>query len=411
MKKTWDVIKTVINKKKRATKYSEFLVDGSLTDDLDVIANKFNEYFSNIGPNLANKIPPSTVSFKHFLQGCRTESIFLRDVEESEIRKIVLSLKEGAPGIDEITSKALKYVIDHIVSPISHVCRLSLIQGYFPQELKLAKIVPLYKSNDPSHFNNYRPISLLSVFSKIIEKVMYERLYDYLITLQILYEYQFGFQKNKSTYMALIALTDKITKAMERGELCIGLFIDFRKAFDTVDHSILLDELYHYGIRGVAHDWILSYLTGRKQFVEYNGSKSKILDVKCGVPQGSNLGPLLFLVYINDLAFVSPELFAVLFADDSNFFCTGRDLPTVFKKVNYELNAIVDWLNANKMSLNVEKTHFMIFHPKGKKIHHSESIKIMGSNISEVKFTKFLGVMIDCLLTWKNHIDYICSKI
>ena len=330
MKKTWDVIKTVINKKKRATKYSEFLVDGSLTDDLDVIANKFNEYFSNIGPNLANRIPPSTISFKHFLQGCRTESIFLRDVEESEIRKIVLSLKEGAPGIDEITSKALKYVIDHVVSPISHVCRLSLIQGYFPQELKLAKIVPLYKSNDPSHFNNYRPISLLSVFSKIIEKVMYERLYDYLITLQILYEYQFGFQKNKSTYMALIALTDKITKAMERGELCIGLFIDFRKAFDTVDHSILLDKLYHYGIRGVAHDWILSYLTDRKQFVEYNGRKSKILDVKCGVPQGSNLGPLLFLVYINDLAFVSPELFAVLFADDSNFFCTGRDLPTLF---------------------------------------------------------------------------------
>ena len=229
--------------------------------------------------------------------------------------------------------------------------------------------------------------------------------------MQILYEYQFGFQKNKSTYMALISLTDKITKAMENGEFCIGLFIDFRKAFDTVDHSILLEKLSHYGIRGIAHDWISSYLTNRQQFVEFNGSKSKTLDVKCGVPQGSNLGPLLFLIYINDLAFVSPELFAVLFADDSNFFCTGKNLPNLFKLMNQELNAIVDWLNANRMSLNVEKTHFMIFHSKGKKIQYSEGIKILGSNISEVQFTKFLGVIIDSHLTWKNHIDHISSKI
>ena len=124
------------------------------------------------------------------------------------------------------------------MSPLTHFCDLSLTQGYFPQELKLAKIIPLYKGNDPSYFNNYRPISLLSVFSKVMEKVMYGRLYNYLTTLKILYEYQFGFQKNKSTYMALISLTDKITKAMENGEFCLGVFIDFRKAFDTVDHSI-----------------------------------------------------------------------------------------------------------------------------------------------------------------------------
>ena len=120
--------------------------------------------------------------------------------------------------------------------------------------------------------------------------------------------------------MALIALTDRITKAMEKGDFCIGVFIDFRKAFDTVDHSILLDKLYHYGIRGVAHDWISSYLSNRQQYVEYNGAKSRTLHIKCGVPQGSNLGPLLFLLYINDIAFVSPKLFSILFADDSIFF-------------------------------------------------------------------------------------------
>ena len=192
------------------------MIDGSLTDDLDIIANKFNEYFCNIGPNLAKKIPSTCVSFKRFLHGYTTESIFLKDVDDSE-KKIVMSLKEGAPGVDEITAKALKHVVDFVVPPISHVCGLSLSQGHFPRELKLAKIIPLYKSNDPSVFNNYRPISLLSVFSKLLEKVVYERLYDYLTTLQILYEYQFGFQRNKSTYMALISLTDKITKAMERG--------------------------------------------------------------------------------------------------------------------------------------------------------------------------------------------------
>ena len=411
MKKTWDVIKTVINKKRRAAKYSEFMIDGCLSDDLDKIANKFNEYFCNIGSNLAKKIPSGCVSFRQFLKNFRTESIFLQHVEESEIKKIVLSLKDGAPGVDEITAKALKQAVDVIVSPVSHICQLSMLQGHFPQELKLAKIIPLYKGNDPSHFNNYRPISLLSVFSKILERVMYDRLYNYLTTLQILYEYQFGFQKFKSTYMALLALTDRITKAMENGEFCVGVFIDFRKAFDTVDHSILLDKLYHYGVRGVAHDWISSYLTDRAQYVEYNGSKSKTLNIKCGVPQGSNLGPLLFLLYINDLAFVSPKLFSILFADDSNFFCTGQNLSDIFDTVNHELNAIVDWLNSNKMSLNVDKTHFMVFHPKGKKIPDNMNIEILGSKISEVKYTKFLGVIIDSNLTWKNHIQYISSKI
>ena len=298
MKKTWDVIKTVINKKKRSAKYSEFLVDGSLTDDPCIIADKFNEYFCNIGTNLAKKIPSGGVSFREFLKQDYANSLLLRTIEEEEIKKIILSLKDGAPGTDDVSAKALKSTVDSIIVPLLHVCRLSFTEGHFPKDLKVAKIVPLHKGNDPSLFNNYRPISLLSVFSKILEKLMYERLYDYLTMKQILYEYQFGFQKNKSTYMALISLTDEITRAMENGDVCIGVFIDFRKAFDTVDHNILLEKLYHYGVRDVAYNWLHSYLTERQQFVEFGGVKSKVVNVPCGVPQGSNLELFLFSTYI-----------------------------------------------------------------------------------------------------------------
>ena len=207
---------------------------------------------------------------------------------------ILQSLKNGAAGYDDIKS-LLKMVSSCIVQPLVYSCNLSLDQRIFPDELKAANIVPLYKADDPFMFNNYRPVSLLSVLSKVFERVMYNRLMEYLDVYKILVSCQFGFRKLHSSYMALMALMDKLISSLENKEFVIGIFLDFSKAFDTVDHDILLCKLSHYGIRGNALKWIESYLSNRKQFVTYNGVSSASKAIVCGVPQGSVLGHLLFL--------------------------------------------------------------------------------------------------------------------
>ena len=217
---------------------------------------------------------------------------------------------------------------------------MSLSEGVFPTQLKFANVVPLYKCDDPMLFNHYRPVSLLCTLSKVFEKVMYNRLIKFLEKLSILYEYQFGFRRKRSTHLALITLIDKLTQAIEKGEYVIGGFLDFSKAFDSVNHEILLDKLYHYGVRGYAHKWFSSYLTDRQQFVTYDGMKSQNQVIKCGVPQRSILGPLLFLMYINDLGTVCKNTFLILFADDSNLFISGRDGDLIMKTLNEELKEI-----------------------------------------------------------------------
>ena len=409
--KTWSIIKSVINNKKSISKCSKFVNNNTtISDDLE-IANHFNNYFAKIGPNLAKGIPDTTITHKEFLQDSHDNSIFLRPITDEEIDNIIKSLKNGSPGIDDICAKPTKYVKDLIIHPLRYVCELSLSQGCFPHELKVSKIIPLYKSGDKTLFNNYRPISLLPLFSKVLERLMYDRLYSFLVKYSILYSFQFGFRKAHSTYMALTCMLDKLHNALERGEYAIGIFIDFRKAFDTVDHGILLYKLYHYGVRGAAYDWFCDYLKNRTQLVSYHNTQSNYADISCGVPQGSILGPLLFLIYINDMAYVSKQLFSVLFADDTNIFDTNSDLKSLIDNVNIELEKNVTWLNANKLSLNVEKTHYMLFRNKGRIIENTLKVYMNSQEISEVETTKFLGIIIDNRLNWKHHIDSICNKV
>ena len=352
-KKTWKIMKGIINKNRSNSVNVRFkLRDGSLTTDKQLISERFNEFFVGIGPSLAKKIPPQNVSPSKCMGAKELHSIYLSAVSPSEINKIISSLKNGAPGHDEISSGILRLISSHINEPIAYLCNLSFMNGIFPNELKLANVLPLYKADDQCLFNNYRPVSLLCVLSKVFETVMYNRLIDFLESRKTLVKEQFGFRKLHSSYMALMLLMDKLIKSLENGEFVIGIFLDFSKAFDTVDHVILSEKLYHYGIRGTTLDWFNSHLSSRKQYVTYNGISSHTKTVSCGVPQGSILGPLLLLIYINDLSNVCKYSTSILYA---NLFLNGMDLNEMENAINTDLKQVSLWLKVNRLLLNVKR--------------------------------------------------------
>lgn len=213
----------------------------------------------------------------------------------------------------------------------------------------------MYKKGDSSLPTNYRPISLLSIFDKLLEKLMYKRVYTFLTENNILYPYQFGFRKNHSTSLALIDVIDNIYSCLDNNETVVGIYVDLQKAFDTVDHNILLYKLYNCGVRGIAHKWFVNYLYNRKQFTSVNNAVSMLKNVTCGVPQGSVLGPLLFLIYVNDIAQAAPGVQVKLFADDTNLFLSGIDISELICRSNNCLESLNRWCIANRLHMNFEK--------------------------------------------------------
>ena len=384
-------------------------INDVITDDNQNIAKNFNNYFSQIGPNLANAIPRIEKSFKCFLTNKNPISLSFTQTNAVEVIKIVQGFKKNkSPGYDDISNDLLKEIIDEIIVPLEHVLNLSIINGQVPDKMKIAKVVPIYKKGDPLNIANYRPISLLSSISKILEKIIYDRTITFVRNCNLLSDSQFGFRQKHSTTHAILNFVNHIATAIDNHLHTLGIFLDLSKAFDTIDHEILLFKLSHYGVRGKALEWYKSYLTGRNQFVSINSANSNYASMTCGVPQGSLLGPLLFILYINDLQNSSRILSFILFADDTSVFFSHRNPDVLVNTVNTELASINQWICCNKLSLNVQKTHCMLF---------SNSVSFLPSNVSlndsviqMVDSTKFLGLNIDNKLSWKEHIMYL-SKL
>ena len=299
----------------------------------------------------------------HLLRNRNQMKFVIAHVSNEEILDIINSLENKSTGPYSIPLKLLSLIPDLIILPLAYIINMSFLTGVYPNLLKIVKVIPIHKGGSTQDVNNYRPISLLSIFDKIIEKLMHKRLYNFLLEHNILYQNQFGFRKNNSIVFALAQITEMIKVSIDNRKFGCGIFVDLRKAFDTVNHEILLNKLEHYGVRESILKWFQSYLFDRKQFVSFNGESSGILVNKCGVPQGSILGPLLFLLYINDLPNISKVLNFYLFADDTNIYYESNSLNELEKTVNKELSKLYLWLNVNRLSLNIDKTKFIIFHP------------------------------------------------
>ena len=283
---------------------------------------------------------------------------------------------------------------------------LSFETGVVPDMLKVAKVIPIYKKEERFYVNNYRPISLLSTINKLMEKLMYKRMISFLNYHKILYKYQFGFRQNYSTSLALIEITDNILQDLENGKFVCGIYLDLSKAFDTVNHEILFTKLYHYGVRGKPLLWFQNYLSNRKQFTVCNGKKSSLQTVTHGVPQGSVLGPLLFLIYTNDIIeCLHTECKLRLFADDSNAFVsrkTAYELKIAIKEI---LTDLFMWFTANRLTVNLDKTCYTIFKSKNRVIPEMlNNISFGNVTITKVHDKNYLGVTLDENLNWHMHI-------
>ena len=269
---------------------------------------------------------------------------------------------------------------------------MSFNQGVFPNILKIPYIIPIHKKGGKFNCNNCRSISQFQDFWKIYahfsSKLFQEKYSLFLLSIWLL-KWIFNFNH------ALTSLTELIRKALDEDKFACGVFIDLQKAFDTVDHNILLSKLYHYGVKGTPHQWFKSYLTGRQQYTTINHQKSSLSNVKYGVPQGSVLGPLLFLLYINDLNKAVVHSKVHHFADDTNFLYASHSLKNLNKTVNFDLPNLVQWLRANKISLNANKTEIAVFRSPTKQIYKSLNFRLSGQKIEPKCCTKYLGVIID----------------
>ena len=409
-KETWKIINSILGKQ---------TISQSNAIDIDCgpvsIPDAFNQHFVGVGGGGPGGSTAATTAVprhahRRYLTNTPNTSFYLTPTTEQEIKQILNNVKCTAAGIDEIPPKLLKLTSNAIASPLSHLINLAFTQGVFPNKLKIAKVIPIYKKGDKRDVRNYRQVSVLPAFSKIYEKALTYRFTQYLENNNILSDYQHGFRQNRSTETALTQFASHVYKCLDTKLHAAGVFLDLSRAFDSLDHDILLDKLNHVGIRGLPLQLFKSYLNNRVQTVFCNNNYSSMCNIRQGVPQGSILGPIMFLLYINDIVNVSDNCKYVIFADDTTLIFIDKSIQSLQNKLHQGIKLIKQWITYNKLLLNISKTNLVYFKSRSDS-SELPPVVVDNENIEQVKHTKFLGVMVDEHLNWKQQINSVTLKL
>lgn len=416
----WKIVnQEILDKPRLETKIPDMLrsyCDNSivLEEHLE-IANEFNNYFSKIGKDLASKLPTvQRPNMRNYTTNIpNTKSFALQNVTKTDVLNIIESISgKKSSGLDGISGKLLKVTAEKICSPLTDIINSSIDTGIVPLKMKSARVTPIFKKGDKKDCRNYRPISILPIFSKILEKIINNQILNYLEEFNLLNSNQFGFRRQRGTADAVSVFINKTLEAFNEGKCTLGIFIDFSKAFDTIDHEILLLKLKALNFNQLCINWIKSYLTNRTQITKIGNVASLPSQVSCGVPQGSILGPTLFLIYINDLCNSLKLLKPILYADDTSLFIESKNLNSLVDEINADLNNFHNWCLINKMTVNFEKTNYILLkNPQNHYLFRENSLILNQHVLKPTTEVKFLGLLIDPHLNWSAHISKILQDL
>ena len=369
-----------------------------------------NSFFVNVGKSLSKSTQNSSVNFP--CQSARNNSVSLYDIALNKdlLKSSLKRLKPGkASGPDDISSRELRLIGDAFLDSFMPLAQRSILECKFPSQWKQAQVKCLHKKGSTLDCGNYRPISLLSIPGKLLENVVSQQLDNFLYGSNLISMNQWGFRKGGSPELLLLSLTEQWRLALDESNIIGVVFIDFQKAFDCVNHTVLKNKLHSIGITGSFYDWLLNYLENRKQFVTVNGSNSELLEIDTGVPQGSLLGPRLYSIYSNDLPGATTNASVEMFADDTTAFCIGKTVDEVLYNIQKAIANLNKWAKDNFMTIHPAKTELMLL-SKSKFIGPLQKICLGPNELSFVSKATCLGIQIDNKLSWSQHVGTLSKR-